>query len=94
MKVWWTELALSDLHLTHDFIANENLKAAGQMIARIEDAVARLKHYPELGRAGRVKGTRELVIAATPFVVAYRVESANIEILAVLHGARKWPSVL
>jgi plasmid stabilization system protein ParE len=40
---------------------------------------------------GRVEGTRELVIAGTAFVVVYRVEAERVEVLAVLHAARKWP---
>jgi toxin ParE1/3/4 len=35
--------------------------------------------------------SRELVVTGTPFVVAYRVNGESIQILAVLHGARKWP---
>jgi toxin ParE1/3/4 len=47
--------------------------------------------HPYLGRPGRVANTRELVVTSTPFIVAYRVVSDRIEILAVFHGARRWP---
>jgi len=43
------------------------------------------------GRDGRVAGTRELVIRGTPFIVAYRIERNELQILAVFHAARKWP---
>ena len=43
------------------------------------------------GRERRVVGTRELVIAGTPFLVAYRIEKNEVHILAVLHAAREWP---
>ena len=36
-------------------------------------------------------GTRELVIAGTPFIVAYRIEKKEVRIVAVLHAAREWP---
>ena len=41
----------------------------------------------------RAAGTRELVIARTPFVVVYRVRQKpeRVEIIRVLHGAQKWP---
>ena len=42
-----------------------------------------------MGRTGRVAGTRELVIA--PYVIAYRSRKSVIEILAIIHGARRWP---
>ena len=47
---------------------------------------------PQLGRRGRVKATRELVIAGTPLNVAYTVLRGQVvEILAVIHGAHEWP---
>jgi hypothetical protein len=36
-------------------------------------------------------GTRELVIANTPFVVPYRIRDDHIDILRVYHAARMWP---
>jgi len=44
-----------------------------------------------LSGVGEIKGTRELVIPGTPYIVAYRVIDDQIEILFVQHGARKWP---
>ena len=54
-------------------------------------AVKSLAEQPEMGRPGRVHGTRELVVSDTPFVVPYRVVGSEIEILRVLPGARDWP---
>ncbi len=45
------------------------------------------------GRAGRVPGTRELVIANTPFIAAYAIQNARIVILAVYPGAQPWPQI-
>jgi plasmid stabilization system protein ParE len=42
-------------------------------------------------REGRVKGTGELVISRSPFIVVYRVKGKRIEILRILHGAQQWP---
>lgn len=61
------------------------------MIGRILDQTDLLADQPHLGRARRIAGTRELVVAATPFVVPYRVRNGAVEILAVFHGARRWP---
>lgn len=36
-------------------------------------------------------GTREMVISRTPYFVAYRIAGDDVEILAVLHGAWRWP---
>jgi toxin ParE1/3/4 len=51
----------------------------------------RLADYPNLGRPGRVDETRELVVADTPYIVAYVVLDNQLMILSVLHGAREWP---
>jgi toxin ParE1/3/4 len=57
----------------------------------VRDGVARLSEFPSIGRPGRVHGTRELVVDDTPFIVAYRIREGTVEILVVLHSARKWP---
>lgn len=91
MKIRWTGLAVAHLESAHDFVAAERPAAAESMIDRILSAVEALERHAELGRPGRVSGTRELVVTGTPFIVAYRLRRDAIQILAVLHGARKWP---
>jgi plasmid stabilization system protein ParE len=61
------------------------------MIERIRDAVSRLARFPASGRPGRVAGTRELVIAGTPYIVPYRVTGDAVQIITILHGAQRWP---
>jgi len=92
MKLRYTRLALADLEQAHDFILAENPRAAQAVMARIREAVERLVTFPDSGRPGRVDGTRELVVANTPFVITYRVTPGTIDILAVIHGSRRWPS--
>jgi len=91
VKIRWTRLAVDDLNIAYEYIAAANPSAAHAVIDRIEFAVNVLRAHPEIGRRGRVEGTRELVIPRTPFIVAYRVSKSSIEILAVIHGARRWP---
>jgi toxin ParE1/3/4 len=43
-----------------------------------------------MGRVGRIAGARELIIAGTPYIVPYRLRGDEIEILRVIHNARKW----
>jgi len=50
-----------------------------------------LADHPGMGRPGRVDGTRELVIAGLPYVVAYFHQGDTVTVLRVLHGAMKWP---
>ena len=91
MKLRWTEGAIEDLESAHRHLQGENPKAAWELIATIMSAVERLEQFPHMGRIGRVEGSRELPVTGTPFVVAYRLRGESIQILAVLHAARKWP---
>ena len=68
-----------------------HVAAAGFAGQRIFEAVDSLILYPLLGRAGRVVGTRELVISRTPYIAVYRVRGQVVEVLAVQHTARVWP---
>ena len=91
MDVVWTTPALSDLDQIQDFIGRDSPAAAYRVTSSIIGKAARLlADNPMIGRRGRVNGTRELVIAGTAYIVVYRVKQ-DVEILAVVHGAREWP---
>lgn len=88
----WTEQATRQLDQAHDYIALSNSEEVAARIAlQIVNSVQQLAAFPMSGRPGRVPGTRELVIANTPFIAAYTVEKARIVILAIYHGAQQWP---
>lgn len=76
-----------------DYIAQTDPAAALGIWDEIERQVERLRDHPRSGRIGRIAGTRELVVAGTPFIVIYRV-SGTVELFRVLHGARQWPQAL
>ncbi len=91
MKLRWTDGAVEDLQAARDYLEAENPRAAWDAIKRIMSAVERLEQVPGMGRPGRVDGSRELMVTGTPFLVAYRLKGESVQILAVLHRARKWP---
>lgn len=78
-----------------NYIAEQDPHAALRVDTEIEQQADRLRDHPNMGRVGRVKGTREMVIQRTPFILVYRVRprAARIEVLRVLHGAQQWPSL-
>ena len=84
-------MAVDDLDDIAGYISQDNPEAARRTVRRLWTAVKSLAEQPEIGRPGRVHGTRELVVSDTPFVVPYRVVGSEIEILRVLHGAGDWP---
>lgn len=92
MKLIWQPQALEDLRSVREHIAADSPTAASRVVGRIVALVSeQLTSFPEAGRAGRVAGTRELVVAKTPYIAVYRIAGENIDILAVHHAARRWP---
>ncbi len=92
MRLLWTERARDHLAALHGYIAGEDPAAADRALLRILDLTETvLVEHPRGGRPGRVAGTRELVITGTPYIVAYEIVGDAITVLAVLHGARRWP---
>ncbi len=91
MRVRWLKVALANLDTEAEYIAQDNPAAARRVVQKILRAVDLLKENPAMGRAGRVAGTRELVVAETPYIIPYRVRGDAVEILRVFHAARKWP---
>lgn len=88
MKVSWSLPAIRDLEEMQDYVAERRPASAHRLISRIFSQTERLlSERPEIGR---VATTRELVITRTPYIVVYRLRT-EIEILAVIHGARDWP---
>jgi toxin ParE1/3/4 len=91
MDVKWLRVALENLDAEAEYIANDNPRAAERTVIAIREAVKLLSDFPAMGRTGRVSGTREMVVPGTPYIVPYRVRDNHIQILRVLHAARKWP---
>jgi toxin ParE1/3/4 len=91
VKIVWTEPARQDLREIFEYIANENPNAARRLLGEIKEQALILVDHPQIGRAGRVEGTRELVLSGTNYLLPYRAKGKQIQILAVFHGARKWP---
>lgn len=91
MKLVWSQRAADDRLSIFLWIAEDDPRVAVSVDERIEQAARRLIDFPDSGRLGRVDGTRELVIARTPYIAPYTVERETVRILRVIHGARTWP---
>ena len=93
MKLVWLAKANASRFARLDYIAEHNAKAALAMNEQIEKQTAQLEQFPEIGRPGRIQGTREGVIGGTPFVVLYRIQhrAGRIEIMHILHGSQQCP---
>jgi toxin ParE1/3/4 len=70
-----------------------NPAAARRMGDAITAKVEQLGSMAQIGRPGRISGTRELVVARTPYIVIYELaqDKDRVEVLRVIHGAMRWP---
>lgn len=93
MIIQWLPNAIRGRDNQLDYIAERNARAAIEIGESIKQQVRQLLQHPEMGRLGRVKGTRELVITRAPFVIVYRIKprARRIELIRFLHSAQQWP---
>ena len=91
MQVKWTRQALLNLEHAVEFIAADSPTAANRVAQKIWDSVQLLGEHPRLGRPGRVKDTRELIISGLPYIIPYTERNGTVFILRVLHSSMKWP---
>lgn len=94
MQLEWSIFAQTDREAIFDYIEADSPQAAIAVDDRIRQQVEGLIKFPEMGRPGRIEGTRELIIQRTPYIAAYRIVGETIRILRVLHGAQMWPEEL
>jgi addiction module RelE/StbE family toxin len=93
VKVRWTSEAEQDRSGVWDFIADDNQLAAVRMDELFSDAAMSLADFPQLGRAGKIAGTREL-IPHESYRLVYEVEEETVWILALVSTARQWPPII
>jgi toxin ParE1/3/4 len=89
-QVLWTEDARDDRRSIWDFIATESRQAAQTQDAMFDRAVAKLAHFPRIGRPGTLPNTREL-FPHEHYRIVYQVNGELVIILALIHTARQWP---
>jgi len=91
MPVKWLRIALGDLDEIATFVSRDNQAAAVRPVGEILEKAELLSEHPEMGRPGRVAGTRELYVEGSHYIIPYRVKGGVVEILRVLHTSRRWP---
>ena len=87
-RLVFAEPAARDLEGIIDYIALDNATAAEGVYRRIVETADRLRHFPELGRSGRLPATRELSVSALPYLIVYEADPETVTILAVFHTSR------
>ena len=88
----FTGRAFRNIAAAEEYVAADNPDAAQKVVTAIYNTAEELESFPELGKPGRVPGTRELPISKYPYTLVYRVRASRVVVYAVLHQARKYPS--
>jgi toxin ParE1/3/4 len=91
MRVRWTPAAADDLENIANYLFEKTPEHAALLIREIYRAPLGLKDFPSLGREGKKKGTRELVMPSLPYFFVYQVRANTVHIVRVLHTSQKWP---
>ena len=91
MQLRWTAEAASDLERIADYLFQHAAGRAPEMLRVIYAAPATLLTFPNRGRPGKRKDTRELVLTHLPYIVVYTVRDDIVFVVRILHGAQQWP---
>jgi len=88
MEIIWSSTAKRRAEEIVDYISDDNLDAALELIEDIQHQVQLLKDNPKIGRVAPVLGdesVRELVVHKN-YIVVYELASSYISILTIRHS--------
>lgn len=87
--VFFSPAAECDLREIHDSIAADNVTAAERLLAEVQQSCENLSRHPRLGvgRDDLLPGLR-LIVVRRMYVVFYRIQDEEIEIVRIVHGRR------
>ncbi len=86
MELKWTLGALANLDSIATYIAEDNPVRATSFVQELKEKIDGLKKF-QVGRAGRIFGTKELVLHQN-YLVIYRVKNKQVQILRIQHVAQ------
>jgi len=90
MNVRWMAAAKQDRANIIDYIATNSPHAALKMDQLFSDAVDLLAAHPQMGKIGKISGTRE-IIPHESYRLVYEIDDDTVWVLALVHTARQWP---
>jgi plasmid stabilization system protein ParE len=95
MNVYWSESALADIQAIEATIARHSQRYARAMVARIHQRGDQLSRFPRLGPVVPEYQNESLrEVFESPYRIVYRVLDDRVEVIAVVHAARRLPGGL
>ena len=92
MKVYWTDNSIEHLLGIYEYIARNSPVYAKRVVDRITRRSEQIAEFPLSGRKVpeyKAEDIREII--EKPYRIIYRIKSDQIDILAVIHGAKLLP---
>jgi len=91
----WSPQALKDLESIRDYIAQDSVRYADLVVARIVSSVERLRSFPESGRVVPELNRPEIrEVIVRPYRVVYRIRPSAVEIATVFRASRLLPGLM
>ena len=87
-----TARAFRNITGEEEYIAKDNPAAAQKVVETIYSTAEKLESFPDMGKPGRMPGTRELPLAKYPYTIVYRIRAHRVVVYAVLHQSMQYPS--
>lgn len=91
LSIFYAVPARADINDIYRYIAKDNPRAARDVVAAIEEAVELLSQYPYKSRKTRQRGMRAMPLSQYPYIIFFKIRRGELEVLHVLHGARRHP---
>lgn len=90
-----TPSAKRDVDDIRDYIANDNIEAAGRVLNALESAMLKLAKNPGVGHwREKLADKRHRFLLVYSYPIVYRHEAKPLQIVRVLHAARDVQSIL
>ena len=90
VKVIWTDFAIEDLRLIHDYISKDSKRYADRFLEKLLERVDQLESFPKSGRVVpefNIDTIRELIEGN--YRIVYKISTTQIAIVRVHHASRQ-----
>lgn len=90
VKLIWTEFAVEDLRLIHEYISRDSKRYADRFIEKLINRIDQLESFPKSGRVVpefNLESIRELIEGN--YRIIYKISTSEVTIIRVHHAARQ-----
>ena len=92
MRVLWTDSAIAQLGLIHNYVAQTSPKYAQRIVDQLTNRSKQIANFPFSGRMVpeyELNVVRELIEGSYRIIYLIKDEKEQIEVLAVIHSSRE-----